>query len=202
MAEPEHYRLFVAVEIPDGVKDGIHEVQEELRRVVRSPQVRWTRREQYHLTLRFLGNVESARLTELQRDLAAACRGVGALQLWVEGLGFFPDARRPRVAWLGLSDSRDLLRQLQRRVQWATAGFAAGLAEAPFTAHVTLARLNGVSRGEAGALGEVAARLARRSLGQWTTDRIQVMRSELSSHGARHSCLESIPLGEVPPAAR
>ena len=60
MPESEQYRLFVAVAVPDDVKAKMEAAQADLRRVLPDRNVRWARREQFHLTLRFLGDVEAA----------------------------------------------------------------------------------------------------------------------------------------------
>ena len=68
--------------------------------------VRWAKREQFHLTLKFLGNVESRRLEALTASIRGACAGLGVLQLRAGRIGFFPDARRPRVIWTSVLDGR------------------------------------------------------------------------------------------------
>src|ERR1039458_10598341 len=98
MADTEQFRLFVAVTVPESVKAKMEEAQAELRRVLPQRSVRWARREQFHLTLRFLGDVEAARVEALGEAIRAACRGFGALHLHAERVGFFPDLRHPRVA--------------------------------------------------------------------------------------------------------
>ena len=55
----ERYRLFVAIEAPEYVKDQIARTQAHLQTIVRNASVSWARREQFHLTLKFLGNVRS-----------------------------------------------------------------------------------------------------------------------------------------------
>jgi 2'-5' RNA ligase len=59
---------------------------------------------------------------------------------------------------------------------------------------VTLTRFKGIRRSEAGALAEVAAGMKERLFGQWTAHRIELMRSELSPHSARHTTLAAIAL--------
>ena len=66
MAYTEQFRLFIAVTIPEEIKAKIQEAQGELRRALPERAVRWTRREQFHLTMRFLGDVEAARVEALE----------------------------------------------------------------------------------------------------------------------------------------
>ena len=172
------------------------EAQAAMRRVLPGPSVRWARREQFHLTLRFLGDVEAARVDALGEALRNACRDFGTLQLRAQGVGFFPNERYPRVVWGGVRDQAEQLPRLQQVVEAATEAFTTEKKEERFTGHLTLARIKGIRREEAAALAQVAAGMADRLFGQWTGYRVELMRSELMPQGARHTCLGSFALGE------
>ena len=198
MADAERFRLFVAVAVPEGVKSKMEEAQAELREMLPQRSVRWARREQFHLTLRFLGDVEAARVEALGEAIRTACRGFGALHLRAERVGFFPDLRYPRVAWVGVQDQAEQLPRLQQAVETATEGFTTEEKEGRFTGHITLARLKGIKRPEAEALSQAAAGMADRLFGQWTAYQIELMRSELLPQGARHSTVAAIALADLP----
>ncbi len=153
MTDSERFRLFIAVEIPETVKASMEEAQADLRRALPECHVRWARREQFHLTLRFLGDVEAARVEALTESLLAACRAFGAVHLRAERVGCFPDLRRPRVVWAGVRDETEQLPRLQQVVEAATAEFTSEDKEERFTGHVTLARIKGIKRAEAETLG-------------------------------------------------
>jgi len=199
MADSEQFRLFIAVAIPGEVKAKMEAAQAELRRVLPERSVRWTRREQFHLTLRFLGDVEAARVEALGEALRAACRGFGALHLRAERVGFFPDLRRPRVVWVGVQDQAGQLPRLQAAVELATREYTTEEQEEQFTGHVTLARIKGIKRPEAEALGQGAAGMAERLFGEWPAYQIELMRSQLLPQGARHSTVATIALPDLPP---
>ena len=88
--------------------------------------------------------------------------------------------------------------RLQQAVEAATAGFTTEKKEERFTGHVTLARIKGIERQEAEALGKTAAGMADRLFGQWTAYQIELMRSELLPKGARHSTVATIALADSP----
>ena len=90
-------------------EDELERVQEQLRSPLSGRCVRWAKREQFHLTLKFLGNVESRRLEALTASIRGVCAGLGVLQLRAGRIGFFPDARRPRVIWTSVLDGRGYL---------------------------------------------------------------------------------------------
>jgi RNA 2',3'-cyclic 3'-phosphodiesterase len=198
MAESERFRLFVAINMPEEIKEKIQAAQTELRRALPERSVRWTKREQFHLTLKFLGDVDAARVEALGEAIRAACRGFGALHLQAERVGFFPDLRYPRVVWAGVQDSAEQLPRLQGAVEQATREFTTEEKAERFTGHVTFARIKGIKRLEAEALGKAAAGMTERRFGQWTAYHIDLMRSELSPQGARHSTLASIALADAP----
>ncbi len=198
MGDSGQVRLFVALTVPEGVKAKMEEVQAKLRRGAPERAVRWARREQFHLTLRFLGDVAAARVEALGEALRGACRGFGALHLRAQGVGFFPNQRYPKVAWVGVRDAAEQLPRLQQVVEAATEAFTTEKKEERFTGHLTLARIKGIRREEAEALGQAAAEMADRLFGQWTAYRIELMRSDLSPQGARHTGLGSFALTDLP----
>jgi 2'-5' RNA ligase len=198
MVDSEQFRLFIAVTLPDEVKAKIEAAQAELRRALPGPGARWTRREQFHLTLKFLGDVDASRVQPLEEAVHAACRGFGALHLRAEQIGFFPDLRYPRVVWAGVRDETDQLARLQQAVDAATRDFTTEPKEEHFTGHVTLARIKAIKRSEAESLGKAAAGMTERLFGQWTAGEVELMRSVLSSKGARHTSLAAIALTPWP----
>jgi len=198
MVDSERFRLFIAVAIPEEVKAKMAEAQAELRRALPEHGVRWTRREQFHLTLKFLGDVDAARVEALGEAIRAACRGFGVLHLRAERVGFFPDLRYPRVVWTGVQEQAERLTPLQQTVDAATRAFTSEQREERFTGHVTLARIKAIKRPEAEALGKAAAAMADRVFGHWTAGQVELMRSVVSPQGASHSFLAKIALADLP----
>jgi 2'-5' RNA ligase len=176
------------------VKDRIQEAQAEWREALGDGSIRWTKREQFHLTLRFLGGVDAERVGALGEAVRRACSAHAPLHLRAERIGFFPDARLPRVVWVGVQDDRDTLPSLHMAVESATADFTEEKSEPRFSGHVTLGRAKGVTRAEVEKMGELARAMGERLFGEWTADQVEIIRSELSPHGARYSTLVAIPL--------
>src|SRR5579885_1537641 len=180
-------RCFVAVDVAAGVRAVLARTQEVLRRAAPSADVRWTRPEGLHVTLKFLGEVPEARCAEVAAVLsgvAAAHRAVGVL---ARGLGGFPGAGRPRVLWAGLA---------RGGAELAPLGFAAETR--PFQGHVTLGRVRS-ARGLA-ALAAALARHAEEEIGAWTVSELVLYRSRLSPAGARYEALARLPLGGGDPS--
>ena len=193
-AETGPVRLFIALLLPEKVKDEIEKAQMELRSALPENSVRWARREQFHLTLKFLGNVEVQRIEPMTHALRCACENFLPLKLRAERIGFFPDARRPRVVWAGLHDEQEQLPLLQRSIEMVVLDFTEEESEEKFSGHVTLGRVKKIQRREAEILARLAAGMVERFFGEWTADTVELIRSELSSSGARYTILGAIPL--------
>jgi len=208
---PAVLRLFVAISLPEEVKERVEKAQQQLLRAVPKNLVRWTKREQFHLTLKFLGNVAQTRVGELIEALRFACRGAEALRLRAERIGFFPGARVPRVLWIGVHDEKNALPEVQRIVEASVANFGEipGLAAGPaasspagrqrsqekaFTGHITLGRIQRIRRSEAESLSKAVSGIAELFFGEWTANHIELIRSELLSGGSRYTTLAEVPL--------
>jgi 2'-5' RNA ligase len=186
--------LFVALSVSTLVRSNLQQFQDELQRVVPFKALRWARAEQFHLTLRFLGGVQAERVDDAVAALLKECRLFAPLQLTASGLGSFPKSGSPRVLWVGVEDQSQQLERLWKTVQTVTQPFTAEPPERHFVGHITLARLNGLSRPEAEQLAEVVRSAKHKMFGQWTANSMGLFSSELSSQGARHSLVAAIPL--------
>jgi len=192
-----HLRLFVAISIPEPVRDEIIRVQQELQPLVPRKVARWARPDQFHLTLRFLGDVPVTGLEQLKELVNAVCRSARPLQLRAEGVGFFPNPHSPRVVWVGMDDQTGLLVDLQKRIEIAVRPFAGKSGAEIFAGHVTLGRLKNLKSADARKLAALAQTVKDRSFGEWTADEVEIIRSELSPAGARHTTLAAFRLGAV-----
>jgi RNA 2',3'-cyclic 3'-phosphodiesterase len=196
-ALPDAYRLFIAVPVPQPVKDAIEGTQDGLRRALSGDRVRWAGRAQFHLTLKFLGNVELRHLDALTQALRLACEGFGMLHLRAGGIGVFPEPRRPRVIWAGVHDTRERLPQLQRTVESAVAEFTTEKPERAFTGHITLGRCQTIKRRHVERLATLVAATDKKLFGDWTAECVELVRSESGPGGSRYTTLATVPLAAV-----
>jgi RNA 2',3'-cyclic 3'-phosphodiesterase len=190
----ERWRLFIAMAAPEGVRAEIEKTHAEMRRALRESRITWTRREHFHLTLKFLGDVEASRVEELSEALRGACRGFGALNLRAEGVGCFPNLRHPRVIWVGVRDEQEQLSRLADKIETTVSDFTLEEREERFSGHITLGRIKELYHSENEKLVQMAQDMAQRSFGQWRADTIDIMRSELTSQGPRYTELCKIQL--------
>ena len=129
-------RLFVALALPDAVAEGLLLLQGGV------PGARWSAREQLHLTLRFIGEVDGRDAAAIDDALAAIRAPRFALEL--KGVGEF-GGKNPRALWAGVRDDRPVL-HLQRKIETALQRIRLPPEERKFTPHVTLARLRAAPR--------------------------------------------------------
>lgn len=195
---PQSLRLFIAIELPEKIRAAITAAQTECIKRLPAPGLKWAPPEQFHLTLRFLGSLDSTQLPDLTTRLRKACGDLKPLDLKCAGFGLFPERGRPRVFWVGVHDDggKDLDRTF-RAVTEATAGF--GQQEEPekhFTGHITLARCKEIDRATTAKVRELVRDFSNREFGSWQATEVNIMRSELLPKGAIHSVLERIRLGK------
>jgi len=175
-------RLFVAVDLPDEVKQSVAALCHGL------PGVRWLPPDQLHLTLRFIGEANDTVEAAIRHGLAEIT--FPPITLSMRGVGCFPSPRRPRVLWVGLSTGEPL-RLLQHAVEQAVATAGIPAEERPFSPHITLARLR--EHREA----DIAPFLTRNSSfhsGPFTVDAFHLYSSTLTAKGAIHRREASYPL--------
>jgi 2'-5' RNA ligase len=194
VADPERWRLFVAIELPDAIRDALAaplQSLESLDSVVRrSPPT------SIHLTLAFLGMVDSPRVPDISTRLQSATAGVASFTVEVTGSGMFPSASRPQVVWIGIGgDARPRLLELAARVadELRQAGFE--LEKRAFRPHLTLGRVRRPPKGpERQALRSWLTEWRDRSYGPLPVSSISLMRSQLSKGPPIYTQLEEFRL--------
>ncbi len=185
--EAPAWRLFVAVAVPERVRLALAETQAGLKRATPDAAIRWAGPEQFHLTLRFLGAVAPDRVAALTASLDEAGARCRAFTLEASGIGFFPQARRPRVIWCGASDREERLRALHHAVCEATDRFTFEAPAGHFTGHITLGRVQELSSEAAAGLRATAQAVG--SLGSWTVAEVELIRSQLARAGAKNETI-------------
>lgn len=157
--------------------------------------VAWVGRDNFHLTLKFLGDVDSDRLGAIVSALGGAAAGYPSFELRVGGLGAFPSPTRPRVLWVGLDEGATEAMRLAERVDHALAGLGFASETRAFSPHVTLGRVREPRRQPG--LAEV---LRGGAFGRQRVDRLCLMQSTLSPRGARYDELAAVALSTTPHA--
>ncbi|HEU5432712.1 MAG TPA: RNA 2',3'-cyclic phosphodiesterase [Thermomicrobiales bacterium] len=197
------WRLFLAVPLPDGVRETVaHEINALARE---DWPVRWVNPEGAHLTLHFLGEVAPERAELLRLGLPPVVARHTAFDLRTSHLGVFPNLRRPRVIWLGLYGPAHRLETLQRDLGATLRELGFPVGDEPFQPHITLVRVRntGTPRMPLRALPDAIRRRifddARNEFIGPASQPLPVreahlVRSHLGQDGARYETIARFPL--------
>ncbi|MGA7677046.1 MAG: RNA 2',3'-cyclic phosphodiesterase [Dehalococcoidia bacterium] len=190
----QQIRSFIAIELPEEVKYGLHRLQAELT----LPQysfVKCVAPESIHVTLKFLGNISPQKVAEITRVMEQASQGVSPFQLQITEVGAFPNMRQPRVLWVGIKGEMDKLIAWQKRIDDGLVPLGFVKETRPFTPHLTLARVReNCSPGDRRDLGEVVMKTPIEVDYKVAVNSLNLMKSQLSPGGAVYSRLAEVKL--------
>jgi len=135
-------RLFVAIDLPLHIRERLFSLCCGL------PGAKWVNPEQMHLTLRFIGDVDST----VFKDVRDALLDVQSepFSMLLEGIGFFPPRKQPRVVWVGIRKSEQLI-QLRNRIESVLVRAGLEPEGRKYAPHITLARLKNTPPSKIGA---------------------------------------------------
>ncbi len=184
-------RTFIAIELPNEVKAALAALQNDLRQA--RADVAWTKPDNLHLTLKFLGEVDAKQISEITNACNDAAVSADSFLLSIKSTGVFPNVKQPKVLWVGLAGAMDKLQSLQRQLD--TNLHALGFAKETrgFNPHLTLGRVK--SR-----LNEAAVRakllMAELPALSFTVSELVVMQSQLHPAGSIYTPLAHCQLKE------
>jgi RNA 2',3'-cyclic 3'-phosphodiesterase len=184
--EAKPIRLFVAVEVPDPVKDSVEVAFRPWREEF--PKARWAPRENWHLTLKFLGRTWPRLADWVPQRVEAAVRDVEPFRMRITGVGGFPSPAKARVLWAGLDDEDGRASGLAARIEGGL------LEEFPaekraFHPHLTVARSDPPVK--------LPPEFAETPLvtEEWDVDHVVLFRSHLRRPAPLYEPLARFPLG-------
>ena len=189
----EKIRTFIAISLPESVLQAMGQAQQTLGTLGRG--IRWVRKEGIHLTLKFLGDVDRDNVEKIQIAMKRGTEEASPFALTGQGTGVFPDLRRPRVIWMGLSGDLQMLFALQANVESQLKGLGFPQDKRPFKGHLTLGRVKG--RLDAAELREALEGLAGFQTDAFTVQSVALFQSTLRPHGAVYTKLAEVPLGRA-----
>jgi RNA 2',3'-cyclic 3'-phosphodiesterase len=174
-------RLFVAVDVPDELKERIESQIVDVLRPALSG-ARWTRPEGRHLTLKFLGNVDDERVDAIAAVVDAVAARHAPFEAAFSEVGGFPNLRRPRVLWIGIGQGAEPMAALASDLERSLEPLGFEPEGRPFRGHFTLARFPKPSA--VGTLGPLAIPDE-----PFEVVRVTLFRSQLHPKGARYTAL-------------
>lgn len=191
--EGERWRVFLAIEVPNGVREALNGPRNALQPLGEALRINPV--EQTHLTLHFLGHLPRTDVEHLPQALAPVVSRHPRFRLTAQGMGAFPGIGRPRVVWAGIAGA-DLPRLIALQTDLGEGLRSVGVTvEDRFHAHLTLARARRPLRApERAALRDWSAQWGSASFGEVPVDQVRLMRSQLGGGPARHTTLATFDL--------
>ena len=189
-------RVFIALELPAKSKQTLAEVIQKPRTELPNG-VGWVNPSGIHLTLKFLGDIDSSSVAGILEAMRSAVKPKQGERfgLRLSGLGVFPNPEQPRVLWAGLDGDLAALRSLQERVDQSVSQLGFAKERRPFTPHLTIGRVrNGATSELRRRVGGFLATTHIEAGESWQPDAIHLIQSTLTPEGAVYSHLGSVPI--------
>ncbi len=134
-------RIFAAIELTDEARQVCSTHLEEIRSEFPSVRIGWEHREKLHITLKFLGNVDSRLIETFSSHLIGIAERHERFTLRLSKTGVFPSPIRPRILWIGVSDTSGVIQSIYRDIEKASVELGVTPEERAFHPHVTIGRI-------------------------------------------------------------
>ena len=190
-------RTFVAIPIPDAVAVWLQQIQAQLRSP--SLKIRWVATANIHLTLKFIGDIDPSRIPEIAAQMHAAAGTIPSFWLEAKGVGAFPNLRKARVLWVGLTGDLERLRILQTNLETGLETVGFNREGRNFRAHLTIGRAR--QQLDAPTIGASLEPLKDAASGAFRVDRLSLYQSTLKPAGAQYTLLHTVHLESAPDSA-
>ncbi len=190
-------RAFIAIEIPIALKDALEEAQHELRTKTKSSghsserDIKWTKPEALHLTLKFLGTIDLSKVTKIDNALQEACSSIKSFELKAHGLGSFPPGKTPHTVWTGINTSSELA-ELFGKLEEGLEKLDFKKEHRPFSPHLTLCRVKTKTAGKS--LTSAVESILKKIDYSFHVSELVLFQSELTPKGAIHTPLTRVKL--------
>jgi 2'-5' RNA ligase len=185
-------RAFIAVEIPLELRQTVCHATSDLQKKIGS-LVRWVPMENMHLTLKFLGDISPSNVEMLTQMLHAEADLLSCFDLRFDGLGSFPNLKRPRVLYIGIQ-APATLKTLQRGIESASRRLGYESEERGFSPHLTIGRVKqNVTATEQQTIRRALEETKIDSLGMARVDSVHLYKSDLKPTGSVYTRLYSAP---------
>ncbi|MBI2816776.1 MAG: RNA 2',3'-cyclic phosphodiesterase [Acidobacteria bacterium] len=171
-------RTFIAIDIPEKIRASIGELMATLKPA--ATNIRWSRPEGLHITLKFLGELQPARIEQVKQSLSQI-HLAASFQVAIQGAGFFPNERSPRVMWLGIAAGAELA-ELASRVEESLMPLGFEKENRPYSPHLTMGRIN--PPGKIFTVQELLRRREPLAFGSFTATEFFLYESKPSRNGS------------------
>jgi len=184
-------RTFIAIKIPDIVKSELIQITDKLKSS--RADLKWVKPEGIHLTLKFLGNIDEQKATEVKEVLNKVVKAEVPFEIRLEGLGAFPKPASPRVIWAGVKEGAQNTINLAKNLEEQLEKIGFEKERRSFHPHLTLGRLR--SPQNKGKLSNLLESTKFKSSSIIKVARLNLIQSTLTPTGAIYTVLYQAELG-------
>lgn len=188
----ETLRSFIAIELEEEIREKIARLEEQLKRDSQA-DVKWVKKENLHLTLKFLGNISLLSLNDIYKEIKSAVTQQSPFEIDFKELGAFPSLKAPRVIWLGVDKGREEVKKLSSLIEEGLSKLGFEREGKEFRTHLTLGRVRSAKNKDrlVESLGEVKVE----GFGSMWVEKIALMESTLTREGPIYTFLKHFTLG-------
>ncbi|TAN42941.1 MAG: RNA 2',3'-cyclic phosphodiesterase [Nitrospirae bacterium] len=180
-------RCFIAVELPGDLTSRIGAVIDLLSQT--GADMKWVKKENLHITLKFLGSTPEASINEIIGALQKKLSHYAPFYIRISGVGSFPPGRHPRVVWIGM-DASGQLAAVHKEIDEVMSRYGFKAEERRFSPHLTIGRVRS-SRGLTGLITALHE-MEPKAFGDVEVRGVALMKSELKPAGPEYERLAEI----------
>lgn len=132
-------RAFIAIELNLETRELLSSIQIELKKT--RADVKWVKPENIHLTIKFLGNINSDQANEIKKILSEVARENNQFDIDLSEVGAFPKKEYPRVIWVGVEKNKDKVAKIAADLEERIVNLGIPKEDRPFQSHITIGRV-------------------------------------------------------------
>jgi 2'-5' RNA ligase len=174
----EDIRAFLSIDIEDqGLLSQIHTIQQRLDQA--AAKMKMIKRDDIHFTLRFFGDTPPTKLNEIKASLDGI--DFNPFEIELAGIGSFPNRRRPRIIWVGVTQNAAEVLKLKNEIDSSLLSLGYQPEKRKYTPHATIARVRFVK--DSRRIADNLDQLANKVIGKMTVECVTMMKSTLTPSG-------------------
>ena len=185
-------RTFISLDTPLFVKEELFLFQSELKKT--NADVRWEAKDKFHITLKFLGDVEETKIDSINEIIKKIVANIPSFEISLSDIGCFPNWNEPRVLWIGGEESSGALHRLYKHIENDFYAIGFDKEKRKFFPHITLGRVKGHS-----GISHLLQTMKSLTFSpqKFVCQDLQLMKSELRFEGSLYSCLQTFPFSSL-----
>lgn len=189
-------RTFIALELPERIKDSLAQLQNQLK--ASGADVKWVDPNNIHLTLKFLGERDEKKVEKIIQIIDEVAKTKNSFQIHISSLGVFPKIDFPRVVWVGIDKGDNETKEIAKELEEKIAKIGIPKEDRPFSSHITIGRVRSPLKKEklVQALKDLENNLGRQNL-EFEVRRITLFKSTLTPKGPIYEALKEANLKAI-----